>query len=36
MIISSVKNNEYLEWRVNSWLDRVLEIPDAELPLLSP
>jgi len=25
-----------LEWRVHNWLNGVLEIPDAKLPLLSP
>jgi hypothetical protein len=29
------QNNKYLEWRVHYWLDWVLEIPDAKLPLLS-
>lgn len=26
----------YLEWRVHDWLNGILEIPDAKLPLLSP
>jgi hypothetical protein len=36
MTITSVQNCMYLEWWVHNWLNRVLEIPDAKLPLLSP
>ena len=36
MTISSVQNCKYLEWWVHNWLNRVLEIPDAKLPVLSP